>query len=156
MKIRIDFGEIRPALARCKRLSRAVGTIDPRPPGLHNDLIQSIKKLLARSLAWYTGPQREFNLSVVRSLDVLARSVVKLQTNLQVAAMDGRLTQLERDNPALMSDLQKGVQVLNKLESLDNVHKNGGPKTPLASGEERTTPPTPRASGSSTSMNCTA
>ena len=137
MKIRIDFGEIRPALARCKKLSRAVGTIDPRPPGLHNDLIQLVKKLLARSLAWYTRPQCEFNLSVVRSLDVLAPSIVKLQTNLQVVAMDGRLTRLERDNTALMSDLQKSAQVSSRLESLHNVHKNGGPKTALASGEER-------------------
>jgi len=51
--------------------------------------------------------------------------------------MDGRLTQLERDNTALMSDLQKGAQVLNQLESLDNVDKNGGHKTALASMEER-------------------
>ena len=137
MKIRIDFGEIRPALARCKKLSRAVGTIGPRPPGLHNDLIQLVKKLLARSLAWYTRPQCEFNLSVVRSLDVLAPSIVKLQTNLQVVAMDGRLTRLERDNTALMSDLQKSAQVSSRLESLHNVHKNGGPKTALARGEER-------------------
>jgi len=57
--------------------------------------------------------------------------------------MDGRLTQLERDNTALVSDLQKGAQVLNKLESLDNVHKNGGPKTVLASVEERA--PNPHA-----------
>lgn len=137
MKIRIDFGEIRPALARCKRLSKAVGTIGPRPPGSHNDLIQLVKKSLARSLAWYTRPQREFNLSVVRSLDVLAPSIVKLQTNLQVGAMDGRLAQLEQDNTALMSAMQKGAQVLNKLESLDSVHQNGGPKTALAGGEER-------------------
>ena len=143
MKIRIDFGEIRPALARCKRLSKAIGTINRRPPGLLNDLAQLVKSSVARSLAWYTRPQREFNLSVVRSLDVLALSIAKLQTNLRVVAMDGRLTELEQDNTAHMSSLQKGAQVLAILESLHNVHKNGGPKTAFASTEVRA--PNPQA-----------
>lgn len=118
MEVRIDPGEVRSALATCKIFSNAVGSINPRPPGLHNDLIQHIKKLMSRLLAWYTRPQREFNSSVVRSLDILASSIENLQTNLQ--AMDGRLTQLERDNTALTSSLQKYMELLAKLESLVN------------------------------------
>ncbi len=133
MKIRIDFGEVRPALARCKRLRRAIGTVNPRPAGLHHDLIQASKKSLAGSLAWYAGPQREFNLSIIRSFDILAPAVVKAKVNLRIKAMGGRLTQLERDNTALTSSLQKCVQVLTKLESLANSHKNGGAQTTPAS-----------------------
>src|SRR5271157_3909064 len=100
MKIRVDFGEIRPSLARCKRLSRAIGTINPRPAGWHNDLIQHGKKLLAHWLGWHARPQREFNRSVVRSVDILAPSIVKVQVNLRLRAMDERLTQLKRDSTA--------------------------------------------------------
>ena len=141
MKIRVDFGEIRPSLARCKRLSRAIGTINPRPAGWHNDLIQHGKKLLAHWLGWHARPQREFNRSVVRSVDILAPSIVKVQVNLRLRAMDERLTQLKRDSTALASSLQKGAQVLAKLEALANSHKNGSPRTTLASIEGQVSHP---------------
>ncbi len=139
MKIRIDLGEFWPAVARCEGLSKAIGTINPRPPGLHNELIQLVKKSLARLLAWYTRPQRKFNLSVVRSLDILASSIGNLQTNLQV--MDGRLSQLERDNTALASSLQKCMELLAKLESPADSQKNIDLETALASMEGEVSKP---------------
>ena len=139
MKIRIDLGEFCPALARCVVLSEAIGTINPRPPGSHNDLIEVVKRSLARWLAWYTRPQRKFNLSVVRSLDILASSIGNLQTNLQV--MDGRLSQLERDNTALASSLQKCMELLAKLESPADSQKNIDLETALASMEGEVSKP---------------
>jgi len=139
MKIRIDLGEFWPAVARCNGLSKAIGTINPRPPGLHNELIQVVKKSLARLLAWYTRPQRKFNLSVVRSLDMLASSIGNLQTNLRV--MDGRLSQLERDNTALASSLQKCMELLAKLESPADSQKNIDLETALASMEGEVSKP---------------
>jgi hypothetical protein len=114
-------------------LSNAVGTVNPRPPGLHNDLVQLVKRLLARLLAWYARPQRELNLSVVRSLDILASAIEKLQTNSQ--AVDERLLQLKLDNTVLTSSLRKGMELLVKLESLADSHKNDGLETALASME---------------------
>jgi hypothetical protein len=95
MEIRIDLGELRLALARCKIFWNAVGTINPRPPGLHNDLIQHLKKLMSRTLAWYIRPQREFNSSVVRPL---TSSLVLLKTSL----METPPTRLEYFNPVLI------------------------------------------------------
>ncbi|MGA2902303.1 MAG: hypothetical protein ABSD98_00610 [Candidatus Korobacteraceae bacterium] len=150
MEISIHSGDLRPALATCKTLSNAVGTINPRPPGLHNHLIQLVKQGLARLLAGYTRSQREFNLSVVRSLHILASSIEKLRTNVQ--AMDGRLPQLERENTELTSTLQKCLEILVKLESLANSQKNAGPETAL-SGIERQAP-SPQAAPSVGPCDC--
>ncbi|HLW79145.1 MAG TPA: methyltransferase domain-containing protein, partial [Terriglobia bacterium] len=133
MDIRIDLEELRHALATCQRLSNAVGTINPRPPGLQNDLIQHPKKLMSRLLDRYTRSQREFNSSVVRSLDILASSLENLQTTLQ--ALDGRLTRLERDHAALTSSLQTGTAILATLESLANSQKSSGRETALSTME---------------------
>ena len=64
-----DFDELRRAAAALEGLKNAVGTVNPRPPGWHNDLIQLVKKSLARVLTWYTRPLQEFNASVSRSLE---------------------------------------------------------------------------------------
>ncbi|HZT36965.1 MAG TPA: class I SAM-dependent methyltransferase [Bryobacteraceae bacterium] len=39
----------------------AIGAVNPRPPGLINSLVQSVKKLIARGLDWHVREQVEFN-----------------------------------------------------------------------------------------------
>jgi hypothetical protein len=82
-------------------------------------------------LAWYTRPQREFNLSVVRCLDIIANPIEDLRTILQ--AIDERLPQLEQGNAAFASSLQKCMVLLAKLESPANSPKNIDLETALAS-----------------------
>ncbi len=53
----------------------AIGTVNPRPPGLFNDLIQAVKRLLARLLDWHVREQVEFNRAVVRSLDAVLEAL---------------------------------------------------------------------------------
>ncbi len=53
----------------------AIGTVNPRPPGLLNNLIQAVKRLVARALDWHVREQVEFNRAMVeavnRNLDAL-------------------------------------------------------------------------------------
>ena len=53
----------------------AIGSVNPRPPGLVNSLVQRLKRLVARALDWHVREQIEFNratLSCVQaSLDAL-------------------------------------------------------------------------------------
>ncbi len=53
----------------------SIGTVNPRPPGLVNSVIQAIKKAVSRALAWHVREQVEFNRAVIeymeRSLAVL-------------------------------------------------------------------------------------
>src|SRR5262249_6552360 len=47
----------------------AIGTVNPRPPGLLNSLFQSLKKIVARALAWHVREQVEFNRAVIDYMD---------------------------------------------------------------------------------------
>lgn len=72
----------------------AIGTVNPRPPGAVNSLIQFGKRLLARALRWFVREQVEFNRGVMacveatlealndckRSLSALAREIDRIQT----------------------------------------------------------------------------
>lgn len=130
----VDLGELRRSLDECKTLLNAVGTINPRPPGLHNELIQLVKKLIARMLAWYTRPLKEFNSSVCRSLDTLAGSVENLQRDL--VSIDGRLTQLEQNTAGLSASLRTRIELLSKqVESLTHSGQHPPLGTPNATME---------------------
>jgi len=49
----------------------AIGTVNPRPPGLLNELIQAGKRLLARLLEWHVREQVEFNRATVDALTAI-------------------------------------------------------------------------------------
>ncbi len=68
--------------AEAARLASAIGTVNPRPSSLANDLIQVCKNAFARLLEWQVRPQREFNRAVVKSL----AGVSEVNRNLRVLA----------------------------------------------------------------------
>ena len=53
----------------------AIGTVNPRPPGLKNSIAQALKRFVARALDWHVREQVEFNRGVMvcvqASLDAL-------------------------------------------------------------------------------------
>jgi len=53
----------------------AIGTVNPRPPGLLNNAIQFLKRLVARALDWHVREQVEFNRAVVSSLDAILEAL---------------------------------------------------------------------------------
>jgi hypothetical protein len=77
-----DMSELKHNLQDCNTLHNAVGTLNPRNPGLHNKLIQFAKKLMRRSLSWYTRPLHQFHGAVTRSLNELANAVENCQNQL--------------------------------------------------------------------------
>jgi len=68
-----ELTELNRNLHQCNMLHGAVGSLNPRPPGLHNRAIQFGKKMMRRSLSWYTRPLHEFHAAVTRTLNGLAR-----------------------------------------------------------------------------------
>ncbi len=56
-------------LASAQMAQRQVAVVNPRRPGLMNNLIQAFKKLLRRIFTWYTRSLVEFHLSILRFLD---------------------------------------------------------------------------------------
>jgi len=112
-----DFDELLRAVAAREGLEKAVGAVNPRPPGWHNGLIQLLKKVLARSLSWYTRPSREFNASVSRSLAEIVRVLDHLSMNM--VAIEARLAQSEKQNAAVAESIAEQRDLLHKqVESL--------------------------------------
>src|SRR5271157_4280293 len=77
-----DAAELRRNLHDCNTLHNAVGSLNPRNPGLHNDLIQFAKKLTRRGLSWYTRPLHQFQGAVTRTLNEVARALENIGSRL--------------------------------------------------------------------------
>jgi SAM-dependent methyltransferase len=74
--------------ASASHLADQIGEINPRRPGLLNDLAQKLKRALRRMLSWYTRPLRAFDDSVIGALAETAQSIESLQENLAAVARD--------------------------------------------------------------------
>jgi 2-polyprenyl-3-methyl-5-hydroxy-6-metoxy-1,4-benzoquinol methylase len=68
----------------------AIGTVNPRPPGLRNSLVQAIKRVIARALDWHVREQVEFNRAsmacvqaALEALNAVNRSVAALAAHHQ-------------------------------------------------------------------------
>ena len=72
----------------------AIGTVNPRPAGPLNALVQRLKRLLARALDWHVRDQVEFNRGVVASIDALIESLNEV--NRALARVGGHLGELRR------------------------------------------------------------
>lgn len=72
----------------------SIGSVNPRPPGLVNNLIQSVKRSISRALGWFVRDQVEFNQAVITymqaSLDAMNEANVTFQ------AIAGQLAELRR------------------------------------------------------------
>lgn len=70
----------------------AIGSVNPRPPGLTNNLIQGVKRNVARALRWFVRDQVEFNRSTANALDATLEALGEV--NRTLAALGGRLDEL--------------------------------------------------------------
>jgi len=53
----------------------AIGTVNPRPPGLLNSVVQALKRLVARLLDWHVREQVEFNRGVMNGLEAILQAL---------------------------------------------------------------------------------
>jgi hypothetical protein len=107
-----EADELRLIVANIEELRKHIADVNPRSPGWHNDLLQVPKKLLARSLGWYTRSLQRFNAAVSRSLHQLFYTVETLSTNM--AALDRRLDHSEKRMSTIKDSLQEQIDSLQK------------------------------------------
>jgi 2-polyprenyl-3-methyl-5-hydroxy-6-metoxy-1,4-benzoquinol methylase len=81
-------------------LAAAIGTVNPRAPGLVNDLLQAVKRSFASLSDWQFRPQREFNREVAESLGQIATSMEAIQAALAASRQD-----LDREQNALCEQI---------------------------------------------------
>jgi O-antigen chain-terminating methyltransferase len=110
----------------------AIGTVNPRPPGLKNGTIQRFKRLASRALDWHVREQVEFNRAIMicvqatleamadlsRSVAALTASHQDLRTELQTSSDDLRTelqtnsAELTRGLVDLAADLRRDLEAL--------------------------------------------
>ena len=92
-----DFEELRKAADALETLKNDMGAVNPRPPGWHNELIQTVKRLQVGALAWYTRPLRAFGASAGRSIQEIVGVLDRLvDLPLDVAVLQKRLAAAEK------------------------------------------------------------
>jgi 2-polyprenyl-3-methyl-5-hydroxy-6-metoxy-1,4-benzoquinol methylase len=100
-----------------------IGTVNPRPPGLANNIIQAIKRNVGRALAWFVRDQVEFNRSTVNAIDATLQALNEV--NRSLAAIGASIEELKvlRSEAAELKDIR--VHWIQWRESWENrLHQN--------------------------------
>src|SRR5215472_5528745 len=73
----------------------AIGTVNPRPPGLKNSIAQFFKRTIARALDWHVREQIEFNRASMACLHASMEALA--DTSRALAALAAHHQQLRDD-----------------------------------------------------------
>ena len=68
----------------------AIGTVNPRPPGLGNSIAQGFKKLIARMLEWHVREQVEFNRATMACVQASLEAMADLSRSMAALAAHHR------------------------------------------------------------------
>jgi 2-polyprenyl-3-methyl-5-hydroxy-6-metoxy-1,4-benzoquinol methylase len=114
-----DLTQLRGEIDTALEGTRRVGQINPRNPGLHNDAIQFAKKVMRRSLTWYTRPLHYFQGGVIRALQRITGVLQSHEHSLQKIAQElsrheGLIEQNAKDLTMEKAALANDVAELNK------------------------------------------
>ncbi|HYI95242.1 MAG TPA: class I SAM-dependent methyltransferase [Bryobacteraceae bacterium] len=80
----------------------AIGSVNPRPAGFVNNIIQSTKRNIARALGWFIRDQVEFNRSTVNAIDAALEALNEV--NRSLVAVSGRIDKLKQDGVGLRAE----------------------------------------------------
>lgn len=80
-----------------------VGQLNPRNPGIANELAQRFKRFVQRSLSWYTRSLQNFNLKVARALEEQGTAIISVEQS--VAAMQRDLHKLRAETAKALANL---------------------------------------------------
>src|SRR5258708_4382107 len=84
----------------------AIGTVNPRPPGLKNNIVQAWKRLLARVLDWHVREQVEFNRAQMNCVQAALEALNEHNRALEQMALAvddclGRMEEIRASMPAM-------------------------------------------------------
>jgi len=83
----------------------AIGTVNPRPPGLKNSLVQFFKRTIARALDWHIREQVEFNRATMACV----------QATIEASAECGRaMVAMASHHQALREEMHSQVRALRE------------------------------------------
>lgn len=83
----------------------AIGTVNPRPPGFKNSIVQWVKKTIARALDWHVREQVEFNRATINCVQVTIEALT--DTNRALAALAAHHQKLREELTAFYHEAQE-------------------------------------------------
>jgi O-antigen chain-terminating methyltransferase len=93
----------------------SIGSVNPRPPGPLNGLIQSAKQNVSRALGWFVRDQVEFNRSVLVAVEATLESLNEV--NRTFTAVGERLDALDKKIGESTGALQAEASELKDIRS---------------------------------------
>ncbi len=91
----------------------AIGTVNPRPPGLKNNIAQWIKRKIARALDWHVREQVEFNQAAMRCVQATLEALA--ESNRALAAMAAHIARMDSAHREEMAALYRESQELKDI-----------------------------------------
>jgi len=95
----IDLSNLSRLSAEVWTAREAVGQLNPRNPGLLNRLAQAFKKLVQRSLSWYTRSLQAFHYQVARALEEHGTAINSVERS--VRRLQDEVLKLQNEVPAI-------------------------------------------------------
>jgi 2-polyprenyl-3-methyl-5-hydroxy-6-metoxy-1,4-benzoquinol methylase len=93
----------------------AIGTVNPRAPGLRNSIIQRVKKIIARALDWHVREQVEFNRAAMRCVQASLEAMT--DTNRALAALAAQIVAFHQEHRDEMAVLYREAQELKDVRT---------------------------------------
>ena len=94
----------------------AIGTVNPRPGGFRNSIIQAVKKTIARALSWHVREQVEFNRNAVASVEATLDALNEFNRTLVSLAnhIHRQMEELRSQTNQRFDDLQPRIDGLRQ------------------------------------------
>jgi O-antigen chain-terminating methyltransferase len=108
----------------------AIGTVNPRPPGLANAIVQWVKRGIARLLDWHVREQVEFNRAAMECVQATLEALNSVNRSLAaLAAHQQQLRQELQEAKASQADLQQRhlaeeIRVLRTISELQAAYQH--------------------------------
>jgi O-antigen chain-terminating methyltransferase len=105
----------------------AIGRVNPRPGGTLNQIIQTMKKLVARALDWHVRDQIDFNRGTIRSVEALLEAMTEnnralVEIGSRIDHSTQRLDALHAKMDAMGSDWDLQMQQLRSDVEAEMAH----------------------------------
>jgi 2-polyprenyl-3-methyl-5-hydroxy-6-metoxy-1,4-benzoquinol methylase len=84
----------------------AIGTVNPRPDSLLNNIIQASKRNIARALGWFVRDQVEFNRSSVNAIDATLQALNEVNRSLATIGASIEELKVLRSEAAELKDIR--------------------------------------------------
>lgn len=97
----------------------AIGTVNPRPPGLAHSIIQATKRNIARMLGWFVRDQIDFNRAAVNCLQATLDSLNEF--NRLAVDLNGRIDSVRHAVDTLSCRLDRAEETAGRLADV-HVH----------------------------------